>query len=206
MALVTRALTTLATAKQHLGISAGDLSQDARLEIFINAATSRIESMTDRTLKESSIVEIQHGGSQNLIMLRQFPVTSIAEVMVDVTKQFVDPTTIVDPTRYFLADDGNSIAFNFYLPKGFNNVKVSYTAGYNAVLHDTKLAELELVCLWLVEWFYKHRERGDMGRTNKSKGDESVGILSAMPVMIREIISCYTRTEAPASNLLIGNR
>lgn len=205
MALIARALTTVAQAKQHLNIGPSDTSQDSRLELYINAATSRIESITDRVLKESSLVELQHGGRQDILLLRQYPINAVSEVRIDSTKAFTDPNTIIAPDQYIIGDDGNTLAFKFFLPRGTNNIRITYTAGYNSTDHAGNLAELEICCLWLVEWFYRHRERGDMGRTNKSKNGESVGILAEMPVMIEQIINSYTRVEAPIANVLTGN-
>lgn len=205
MALIARALTTLPMAKQHLNIGPSDTSQDTRLELFINAATSRIESMTDRLLKEGTITELQHGGRQDILLLRQYPVTAVTEVRIDSTKTFTDPDTLVTTDQYIIGDDGNTLAFKFFLPRGTNNVKIIYTAGYNSTDHAGNLAELEMCCLWLVEWFYRHRERGDMGRSNKSKNGESVGILTEMPSMIAQMIHAYTRMEAPIANVLTGN-
>ena len=205
MALIARALTTLPMAKQHLNIGPSDTSQDTRLELFINAATSRIESMTDRLLKEGTVTELQHGGRQDILLLRQYPVTAVTEIRIDSTKTFTDPDTVVDTDQYIIGDDGNTLGFKFFLPRGTNNIKIIYTAGYNSTDHAGKLAELEMCCLWLVEWFYRHRDRADMGRTSKSKGDESTGILAQMPTMIAEIIRSYTRMEAPIANVLTGN-
>jgi hypothetical protein len=191
--------------KQHLNIQPSDVSQDARLELFINAATSRLESITDRVLKESTLVEYQHGGRQNILLLRQYPVTSIVELRIDSTRAFTDPSTIVDTAKYVIGDDGNSILYDGYFPRGLGNIEIEYVAGYNATDHAGNLAELELCCLWLVEWFYRHRDRQDMGRASKSKGDESVSILTEMPPMIAQIISSYMRAEAPIANVLTGN-
>lgn len=205
MALIARALTTVPMAKQHLNISPSETLQDARLELFINAATSRLESITDRTLKESTITDYQHGGRHNILLLRQYPVSSITELRIDSTRVFSDPSTLVDVSKYVIGDDGNSVLYDGYFPRGLGNIKVQYVAGYNSTDHAGNLAELELCCLWLVEWFYRHRDRQDMGRGSKSKGDESVSILTEMPPMINELISSYTRMEAPIANVLTGN-
>jgi len=57
----------------------------------------------------------------------------------------------------------------------------------------------------MVEWFYRHRERGDMGRTSKTKGDETVGILAEMPPMIKEALLEYKRTDLPLLDRPISN-
>ena len=205
MALIARALTTIPMVKQHLNIGAGDVSQDSRLELFVNAATARIESITDRVLKQFPIVETQHGGRQNILLLRQYPVTAITELRIDQTRVFTDPATVIDPLKYAIADDGNSIIYDGYFPRGLGNIRISYTAGYNSTDYAGQLAELELACIWMVEWFWRHRDRQDMGRGSKSKGDESVNILTEMPPMISQVIDHFRRIEAPIANVLTGN-
>jgi uncharacterized phiE125 gp8 family phage protein len=202
MALNANALTTLATAKSHLSISPNDTAQDARVELFINAASQRIESITDRLLLDQGpIVEFQHGRRENILLLRQFPILTVTELWVDSTHLFTDPLKLIPATDYGIGDDLNSIVYyERVFPNGYQNIQVKYTAGYVAVPSD-----LELACLWLVEWFYLHRGRQDMGRTTASKGDESVGILASMPPMIQEILLHYKRTEMPLLNAPIRN-
>lgn len=195
MALIASALTTVENARSHLNIPSADTTQTLRLELLINAATARMESMTERLLKTREITELRSGRRNNIITLRQWPVTAVSSLRIDSSSQFGAET---EASNYQIVDEQTGIQLiNNVYPSGNNNIRVVYTAGYNASNHEANLAELELTCLWLVEWFYRHRERGDMGRTAKSKGDESVGILAEMPTMIREIIQDYKRCEAP---------
>lgn len=203
MPLIPSALTSVENAKAHLNVPSANTDQTARLELMINAATARIESMTDRLLKERTLTEVRSGRRSNLILLRQWPVNSITSVKLDAKSVFDAGTEI---TGYQIADDNTAIhLIGDVWPNGFNNIQIVYTAGYNSTDHAGNLAELEIATLWLVEWFYKHRERGDMGRTSKSKGDESVGILAQMPTMIREIIMDYKRTEAALGDRPVVN-
>jgi len=197
------ALTTVAQAKAHLSITASDSSQNARLELFINAATSRIETMTDRKLKERTHVEYRSGKRSNEVMLLQYPVSSIIELSRD-NESIFPSSSIISPSQYALdASSSSVVLLKDVFPSGIRNIKVTYVAGYNETDHPGNLAELEICCLWIVEWFYKHRERGDMGRTQKSKGDESVGILAEMPKMISEMILQYKRIEMPLADRMI---
>ncbi len=206
MALVAHALTTLSMAKTQLDIQQTNTSQDTRLELYINSATQRLESITSRKLKARALTELYHGRRQNIILLREWPVTAISSLRIDEEHVFTDPDTLIDAADYGIGDDANSlILYSGSFPVGYNNIKVAYTAGYNSTDHPGQLAELELACLWMVEWFYRHRERADMGRTSKAKGDESVGILAEMPSMIRQIVESYRRIEAPLSALPTEN-
>lgn len=205
MSLMPHALTTLEAARSHLNIPASDTTQTPRLELFINAATARLESMTDRLLKERTVTEIRSGRRNNIVLCRQWPVSSVTSLYIDADGSF-GADSLVDASEYQLADDGTSILLKgAVFDSGYNNLKLVYVAGYNATDHPGAMAELEVACLWLVEWFYKHRERGDMGRASKSKGDESVGILTSMPAMIREIVQDYKRTEMPLGDRPIAN-
>jgi len=195
MPLISSALTTLEVARSHLNVPNVDTSQNARIELLINAATQRIETITDRQLKERPQVEYRNGRRSNILLCRQWPVTTIQQVYVDQSNQFGEQS-LLDPSAYRVSDEGNGvILLNQYFEQGYYNIKLVYWAGYNSTYHPGKMAELELACLWLVEWYYRHRERGDMGRVSKSKGDESVGILAAMPPMIKEILDDYKRLE-----------
>lgn len=200
MALTPWALTTVANSKTHLGIAANDASQNSRLEMFINAASQRIETMTSRCLKERTHTQYGSGDRSNTFILDHYPITSITELCIDNSSVF-GASTIIDPTKYSVTKDGYGILLLsdvFY--RGNRNIKATYVAGYNDTDHPGNLAELEIGCLWIVEWYYRHRERADMGRTQKSKGDESVGILAEMPAMIKEIIHEYKRIEMPLSD------
>lgn len=205
MALTPYALTSLEMARSHLNISATDTTQTARLELFINAATARIESMTDRLLKERTITEVRSGRRNNIIVLRQWPVTAITSLKVDADSVFGSDTAL-DPADYQIADEQTAVQIKGQVfSSGTNNIQIVYTAGYNATDHLGQLADLEIATLWMVEWFYRHRERGDMGRSSKSKGDESVGILIDMPPMIRDLIHDYKRLDVPLSDRPIEN-
>jgi uncharacterized phiE125 gp8 family phage protein len=202
MSLKPNALTTLATAKSHLSISPSDALQDVRLELLINAASEKIERYTNRILvSQGTIAELQHGRRENILLLKQWPIIAISAVSVDYTAVHTAPANVLAASDYAISDDLNSVLLiNQTFPVGFNNIKITYTAGYVTVPSD-----LELACLWLVEWYYLMRTRGDMGRTTASKGGESVGVLDHMPPMISEMLEYYKRTEFAAINSPIRN-
>ncbi len=200
MALNSNALVTLTTFKSHLGVPVSDSSQDTRLELFINAASTRIEKYCDRLLKNGgALTEYYSGRKSNILMTNQFPIISISSLHIDSARVF-DSNTLIDSSNYFIDDSQNTILYNTYFPQGFRNIKLVYQAGFNTVPSD-----LELACLWVAEWYYMHRQRGDMGRSSISKGDESQSIISEMPMMIKEILNDYKRTEFANSSLPIGN-
>jgi len=201
MALNANALVTLALAKSYLKIPALETSQDSIVEFFINAASDYIESEIDRKIKSQTITEYQHGRASNILVLKQYPVTAISSFATDSAGKFTGSETIVDPAEYTIGDDGNSlISLGSFFPKGYNNLKIVYTAGYATVPSDIQNA-----CLWLVVYYHKMRENGDIGRTSKGKGDESVNILQEAPMEVKNMFSRYRRLDVPLSNAMTRN-
>lgn len=200
MALRLNALTTLSQAKAQLGIPASETSLDARVELLINVASQHIETWTGRKLKSQAHTQFFDGRRQNCLVPAEYPVTAVAELRVDQSHEFADPSTVWD--NYVVTDDGMTVTLlDCYLPQGYHNVKLSYTAGYTEIP-----ADLEYGCLLLVEWLYRFKNAGDIGRTSKNKGDESVGILQQIPEVILEHLKPYKRLEVPGALSPIGQQ
>jgi hypothetical protein len=194
------ALVTLAVAKMHLDVNPNSTSEDDRLSFFINAASERVASWCDRIFQQDTYTEIHSGRRQNFLLPNQYPVTAISEIRINNSRDWTDPNSLIDSTKYVIADFNGTIQYDGIFPTGYNNIRVIYTAGY-----ATFPSDLQLACLWFVEWYYRHRTRGDMGRTTMGKGDENVGILAEAPKMILQILQDYQRcefnnTESPVRN------
>jgi uncharacterized phiE125 gp8 family phage protein len=191
MALNANALVDLATAKTYLKIPIGETSQDALVEIYINAASEEIERECDRSFKSQSHTETRHGRKQNILLLKQWPVTAIASLRIDNDSTFTAPSTLIDSSDYRIGDDGNSLVLlNQVFPNGYSNIQVVYTAGYATVP-----ADLQHACLWMVSWFRQMRDSGDIGRESKSKGDETVTMLQTAPQYVKDAINRYKKSE-----------
>lgn len=188
MALNANALTSVAVAKDHLGIPASDPSQDGRVERFINVCSDRIANYCNRQLVSGAVTEKVHGGMSNMLMLREWPVTSIQSISVDLIGQF-SQDSVIDPSRYRIIDDG-TVVYDSVFPYGYGNVQVCYTAGYQTIPGD-----LEMACLLFVEWLYRFRNTGSIGRSAISKGDEHTTILQDIPGIIKSMIDPFRRSE-----------
>lgn len=202
MSLNANSLTTVETLKSHLGIPSGEASVDSRLELLINAASQAIERYLDRSLKSQAYTELHHGRRQDSVLLRQWPVTAVTQVRFDNSHAFTDAATIVPSDEYGIGDDQNSIIFyDRIVPRGNNNVQVTYTAGYATVPSDIEYAAL-LYC----EWLYYFRNRQDIGRSSKSKGDESMAISQGIPEIVLQMIQPYKRNEFALIEGPVGNQ
>ncbi len=205
------ALTDLATAKSHLGIKDTDTSQDDRVTKFINSATAWIERTTDRKLaKRTGLIQYMSGHRSNKLLLHEWPVKTVQHLWDDPDHKYQSDTElkqngspgVTDPD--FDIDDFQTgiVKYTGTFSMGYRNIKCIYDAGYDSTDPEDALclSELEMACLWLVEWFYRFRERQDIGRTQKGKGDENMQIMQNMPPATLQIILNYKRTEFPASD------
>lgn len=200
MALNANALVTLNLAKGHLAIPLSNTAEDARVELFINAASDRASTYCNRIFVLDDYTESHHGRRQNILLPLQYPINSVAELRIAGDRNWTDAANLIDASKYFIGDGSDSIIYDGIFPNGFGNVRIIYNAGYVTIPSD-----LQLACLWFVEWFYRHRTSENMGKTSISKGDESIGILAEAPKMILQILDDYKRTEFPASNAPIRN-
>lgn len=188
-------------AKTYLKIPLAETSQDSLVEFFINASSEMIERETDRKLKAQSIVDTIHGRSSNIVLLSQWPVNSITELRIDNSSIFVDANTLIDASEYRIGDDNNSLVLlNRVFTKGYNNVRVTFNGGYSTLPSD-----LEHACLWMVFYYHKMRIAEDIGRSSKSKGDESFSMLQEAPADVKNVIQRYKRNEFAAAHAPVLN-
>ncbi len=195
------ALITLATAKSHLNIPTATTSEDVRVQLFIDAASARISKYCERIFEQTTQTgELHSGRRQNVLLPNQYPVISVSALRISAARDWLSADSLVPASQYVISNFGQTITYDGYFPNGSNNVFLTYVAGYATIP-----ADLQLACLWAVEWYYRHRTREDMGKTTTSKGDESIGILAEMPPMIKEILLDYKRTEMPNSYTGVDN-
>lgn len=190
------ALCTLAEVKTQLDILSSNVSQDARLNLYIGAATQAIESYCNREFTLTATrTEYHDGDHSNAVLTLQWPINSISELWIDSGRLFSDITLKLAATEYGYQGTNRVTLFDRISPKGSGIVKIIYSSGY-----ATPPADLNLACIWLVEWFYFHRNRQDMGRTTASKGDESIGVLAEAPKMILQLINLYRNNTVGATH------
>lgn len=193
------ALATLAQLKTHLGFKSSDVVQDPKLQLFLDAGSAWVESYCDRKFAQATRTELFHGNRSNALNPRQWPITAVTELRVSSVRAWTDASTLVDAGSYGISPDGIMVVYyESVFPKGFDNVRLIYTAGYATIPYDLVLANL-----WASEWFYLHNSRGDSGRTSVSKQGESIGIDHDIPPMMKTILQPYKRIELPSDALAV---
>lgn len=196
----TIALTDLATARVQLQIPTAKTDNDAKIERLINAASQYCQTYCDRRFVSQDYTEYFDGRRMNFIMPRQSPVTAITSLKISNARSWSDPNALIDPTQYEISDDGATIVYNAFFPNGFKNIQLVSTCGFVTIPYD-----VEQACLQILEWWYRHNERQDIGRTSSNKGDESVGVLAEVPKHIFQLLQPYKTMDFPSTYSPVQN-
>jgi len=141
MALDQYALITATAGLSYVG--AGTASSDrVQMEDLINSATSYIEDTLLQTkLKARTFTEqVSGSGLGSMLVLKQYPVISVASLHDDIDRVFGDDTLIPTADYYVYEDEGiiELVASRFV--SGVANVKVVFDGGYNTVPYITEQA------------------------------------------------------------------
>ena len=163
-------LTTLATAKQELGITTRTL--DDKLSRWIEEASSTVVHYLGRGLASEGLQESfrLHWGSNNKsVVLTRFPVVSVQSVTADGT--LLDPSEWEVNLREGLLYRLDAATGLYQIAWHCSQLVVVYTAGY-ALLGDLP-RDIERACLILLNHRYA---AGDRDPTIKS--EDVPGILS----------------------------
>lgn len=115
------------------------LDDDERLLTLIIAAEDEAKRRCGTVLEAADLTEYHDGDGTSDLLLRNFPVNSIASVRDDVNREFGTETEIPAADRVFesfgkLALDGRVFG------RGKQNVKVVYNAGLTEIPYDLKVA------------------------------------------------------------------
>lgn len=206
MTLNSNALVTVATAKVHLDIPSADVSQDAKIELYINTASERIERHLDRKLIYQAHTERQDGRSSDRIMLKQYPAEKPTSLYDDPAWDFLTP---YDPAQYDIEDAGVVVLRYGRFMRANLNIKVTYNAGYKSVVSPgagpNLPADLQHACLLLVEWMYQMRADRRLGVKGKGKNQETISFSQGMPPEVVELLEPHRRLDAPLTPSSVGN-
>lgn len=83
MALIDKALTTLADTKAIAGIASTDTTSDALLELLINNTSLSIAGYCSRIFKRGSFTEFIPASGRQALILQQWPIASISSIADD---------------------------------------------------------------------------------------------------------------------------
>ena len=186
-------LTTLAAVKPWLTVT--DTNSDTLLGALITAASRVILNYTGRsTFELTPYTDIYDGNGKNWLLLRQWPVMSVATISYDSAVITSAASGVPLANGYLLepplAGGGNQrlTLFGYAMPRGRSNVQITYSAGYATTPEDVGQACCELVG----EMFRRKDHIGQMSKT--LGGQETISFAqSAMNATIKLSLDTYIR-------------
>ncbi len=197
-------LTTLANAKQWLGISSD--TDDALLARLITAASFFIETYLSRRLGSQDYVEIRDGTGGQVMNFREYPVTAVSWVAVNGVSLPLAPDTVNPGYRFTRTQ---IILQGHRFTQGWGNVTLNYTAGYGlrtggwlkdpwrtAPQPDGSIPwvpfDLEQACIELISWRYNERQH--IGQSGKSlEGANVTYSVQDLPPDVKTVLERYRR-------------
>lgn len=143
-------LVTLAEYKAYAGISS--TTQDTAIKAIIPRVSQLVRTYCRRTFNSyvnDAKTEVFSGG--NYLLVSEFPLLSVSSVEYssDYGKTYIPLVEFTDYVINISADIIVPLNSTGEFPITFNGYKVTYTAGYEELPEDLKLAVLDLVTYYL---------------------------------------------------------
>ena len=125
------------------------------IEDLINAATDFMENFCKRRFKKSTYTaELYDGNGTTMLFLKEFPIISVTTIHWTYPAVADD---LVDSTYYKIYHAGGYIQRTAGWIKGYQNIKVTYEAGYDFTVAIP--SELQSICNALVNLRYNQPDR-----------------------------------------------
>lgn len=183
-------LVSLPDMKDYLDIS--NTNDDGRIGHLIEVVSREFDTECHRSFLEEAHTEYRNGNGTEQLWLENAPVSAVTSINLDSERDF-DSDTLVDSDDYFVNTVAGVVARNTgYWPRGFQNVKVVYTAGYTQanVPRDLRGAVYERVAQL---WRRMSEKRVDMTSRSDASGDSRTFITERFPPTVTEVIERYMR-------------
>lgn len=175
-------LTSVDTVKAYLGLgNTSNPAQDALLAELVKRASAAVESFCQRSFMLGPRTEWRDGNGGQVMLLRDTPVVSVEAVIMD------DQSIPVESVRL----TGRCIRLREHAFRtGVSNVRIDYTAGFDALPADVEQAVIETVAL-------NFRRRDHLDVASKALAGETVSyLIDELTPSARRILSNY-RVIAP---------
>lgn len=160
-------LTTLSAVKAYKGLGSSDL--DATISALIPRAEAAVLAHLSRVIEQGAVTETRDGTGGMMLLLREWPVVSVATVKVD--GQTIPLAAALGQAGWAIAE--RTLILNGYrFTRGMRNVQIVYTAGYSATPGDIEQAVIETVLLSL-------ERRTHLDVSSKSLAGETISFITA---------------------------
>jgi hypothetical protein len=166
-------------------------NSNAAIDLLIPKVSELVKNYCRRTFVDyvnDNKVETTSAGYGTKIFLKEFPILAVSSV--DYSEDYGQTyTSLVEFTDYVVdAEDGTILSlWTDGWTKAINGYQITYSAGYETLPEDLKLAVMDLVTYYL---------KNDMSvHSPKAPGTNSVQVeyitTSALPAHIRRVLDLY---------------
>ena len=193
--MATTDLTTLQDLKDWLSIT--DSSFDAQFSALISAQSAFIRRYCNSDFIQQSYTEVRDGNGKERILLKNYPVVSVASLTIDglsiPTRPSATAAGLVVPDP---GDNAGMIMLDGYVfTRGFQNVTITYTAGLFTNTAQASASDVGWACRELCAWHWKRRQRPD--EVSHSMAGAQVAAFSQKD-MPAEVATCLAQYFNPA--------
>lgn len=165
------ALLTANDIKTELSMESGDTDYDTLLGLMASAVQSVFDELTDRTFESAVFTEYYSGrNKQEKVFLKNYPIISITSIHDDSDRVY-GSDTLISSDDYTYDSDTGIVYIEGGVFKGFNNIKIVYTAGFTANTFPNALKQVWIrqCCHW-----YKDAKDSDWARESTSRGGDTI--------------------------------
>jgi hypothetical protein len=198
-------LITLEEFKVSLGLTAkADSGKDDLMNAAVEAGSGAVQDALNFDVLQTAYDETYDGTGLPYIWLRQVPVISSVPVtvqenglsLVSAFGYSAAADVVVDPVRgQIMRQNGSNVSVGVSpnwparWSEGFQNVRVTYTAGYAVVPEQFKM-----VTKYLAARFFKEFDEKKVGVSRRTTGAHSVDFISELPDVYQQILLANRRT------------
>ena len=182
-------LVTLAEYKAYVGITTNN--QDAAIENVIPGVSALVKSICRRSLVDyvdDAKVEVHSGGYGHAIFLKEYPVLAVSGVELS-TDYGANYTDLIEFEDYVLDQECGTLTSlkPGGFPKRLNGYKVTYTAGYETLPGDLKLAVMDTISYYLKNDAVSHASKGSNSGTLQVEYITNINL----PAHIMRVLNLY---------------
>jgi uncharacterized phiE125 gp8 family phage protein len=177
----------LTVVKNYLGVT--DTTNDTLITQIADAVSARIESKTGRIFVTRTVTAEKHDGNGTMqLMLRKFPVGTVSALTVTSTPGGT-AVSYTSGTDFDLDTFAGRIQMrNDPFFAGFQNVSVTYTAGFGAQDNAALPQDVYEAGLEYCKAVYDEKTTGTIAATSVSMGGTSFMLKPGMPWHITEAL------------------
>jgi uncharacterized phiE125 gp8 family phage protein len=140
-------LTTVANLKEYLDIETANTDDDTFLQNLITRISDDIEKQCDRAFHATDRTEYYKGDGTSKLLLKQYPVNTVASIYDDVDRVWGADTQI-EAAAISISDRAGGVIILeddiFSQSDDVENIKITYNAGYSTIPTDLESACIKL--------------------------------------------------------------